>query len=68
MDVFTLLVWIIIFIIVGRALYWAITRLVAAFQIPEPVATVILVVAVLLLLLGFLGQVGFIPGIHPWHH
>lgn len=57
-----LIVYIIFFIIAAGVLWWAINALITAFAIPQPFATVILVVVMLLLLLGFLDVAGVFTG------
>ncbi len=49
-----------VFLIVMGVVWWAATRLIAAFGIPEPVATVILVVIVLLMVLAVLDFTGIL--------
>jgi len=58
----SLIIWILIFILVAGIAWWAITRLIAAFGIPDPLSTIIQVVVILILLLAFLGQVGVFGG------
>lgn len=50
----TLLVWLLLFCV----LYWAATRLMAAFGVGEPIHTVILVILVILAVYVLIGLVG----------
>jgi predicted PurR-regulated permease PerM len=40
---------------------WAVQRLTSAFSVPEPIATTLLVIVVVVALLWFLGQVHLSP-------
>jgi hypothetical protein len=62
MNVLMILIWLIVFLIVGGVLWWAIGKLVVAFNVVEPLRTVIMVVVVLLLVLGFLDVIGAFSG------
>jgi len=57
-----LIVYIIFFLIAAGILWWAVNALITAFAVPQPFATVIIVVTILLLLLGFLDVVGVFTG------
>jgi hypothetical protein len=50
-------------VLVVCVLLWVVQRLLAAFSVGEPVATVVYVVVVLICLFYVLGQFGFGPGI-----
>ena len=55
-----------LFVIVGCVLYWAVLKILAAFGIGDPIATVVQVLLVILLLFGFLDafgvvQLGLVP-------
>ena len=49
-------------ILVLGVVFWAAQRLLAAFSVPDPVRTVVLVVLVLVALVWFLGVAG-VPGL-----
>ena len=49
-------------IIIG-VVFWAARKLIAAFAIPEPIATVVYVVLVLICLFWILQQLGVAPGL-----
>lgn len=54
-------------VLVICVLFWAAQRLMAAFSVPDPIRTVVLVVLVLIALVWFLGVVGLGPtrlGLH----
>lgn len=53
-----LIIGIIVFILVAGILWWAVNALVGAFAIPQPLATIIQVVVILVLLLAFLNYAG----------
>lgn len=57
------IIGILVAIIVIGIVLWAARALIAAFSIPQPIATVIYVVLVLLILLWILGQLGVGPSI-----
>jgi len=52
-----------IFLIVAGVIVWAARKLMAAFGIGDPLATVIYVILVVLLLIAFLNQMGFGPNL-----
>mgnify|MGYP003576809729 CR=1 FL=1 len=55
------LLGLLVFLIVACVVVWAARALLAAFGIGDPIATVVYVLLVVLLLVGFLGQVGWGP-------
>lgn len=57
MTLLGLLVW----LIVACVIVWAARKILAAFGIGDPIATVVWVVLVVLLLIAFLSQVGLSP-------
>ena len=57
------LIGILVVLLVFCLIYWAATRLMAAFGIGEPVHTVVIVVLVLLFIFVLLGQLGYGPGL-----
>lgn len=59
MTLLGLLVW----LIVAGTIIWAARKLLAAFGIGDPIATVVWVILVVLLLLAFLSQVGLSPNL-----
>ncbi len=54
MNLVALLVWLLVFCIV----YWAATRILAAFGVGEPIHTVVIVILVIVGLYILLGQLG----------
>ena len=58
------LLGLLIFLIVACVVVWACQRILAAFGIGDPIATVVYVVLVVLLLVAFLGQIGWGPAAH----
>lgn len=48
----TLLIVLVIFLLVAGVLFWAVQRLCAAFGVPEPIRTVIIVLFVLIVVIG----------------
>ena len=52
------IITILLFLIVAGFCWWACNALIGAFGIPQPIATVIIVVVMALLLIGFLDMVG----------
>jgi hypothetical protein len=58
----SLLVSILVFLIVAGAVWWCAQQLIAAFSIPNPIATVITVVIILVILFAFLNMTGILPG------
>lgn len=63
----SLLIGILVFVIVAGVCWWAINALVGAFGIPQPLATIIQVVVILVLLIAFLnmsGILGSTGGLH----
>ncbi len=59
------IIGILIFVLVLCVVVWAVRALLAAFSVPEPIATVVWVLAVLLCLLALLGETGVIgSGLH----
>jgi hypothetical protein len=60
-----LIIAILVFVLVAGVLWWAVNALVGAFGIPNPLATIIQVVVILILLLAFLDMTGiFAGGLH----
>jgi high-affinity K+ transport system ATPase subunit B len=57
------IIGILIAIIIIGVLLWATRSLITAFSIPNPIATIIYVVVVILILIWFLNQVGFNTGL-----
>jgi hypothetical protein len=57
------LLGIIILLIIIGIIFWAARALIAAFSIPQPIATVIYVILVLVVLLYLLNQIGVGPAI-----
>ena len=56
MSILTLLIG----LIIGCVLYWAVMRILAAFGVGEPIATVVQVILVLLVVFWLLGQFGVV--------
>ena len=54
----SLLLPIVILVLVGAVLYWAVLKILAAFGIGDPIATVVQVLLVILLLVVFLDAIG----------
>jgi len=54
----SLIIGIIVFVLVAGVLWWVINALIGAFGIPQPLATIIQVVVILILLLAFLNYAG----------
>jgi hypothetical protein len=59
MSVLTLLVGLLVICLI----YWAATRIMAAFGVGEPIHTVVVVVLVLLAIWWLLGVLGIAPGL-----
>ncbi len=57
------LLGILVLLVIFGLVWWAATRLMAAFGIGEPVHTIVVVVLVILFVLVLLGQLGIGPGI-----
>jgi hypothetical protein len=57
-----LIIAILVFVLVAGVLWWAVNALVGAFGIPNPLATIIQVVVILILLLAFLDMTGIFGG------
>jgi fatty-acid desaturase len=58
----TLLVWLIVVLVIAGLIFWCVNRLSAAFGIPEPVRTVIIVALVVIVVVGVLyALTGAIP-------
>lgn len=55
---------VLVVIIIMGVVFWAARALIAAFQIPDPIATVIYVVIVILCLFIVLGWLGIGPGVN----
>jgi hypothetical protein len=53
----------VIFLIVACVIIWSAQKILAAFGIGDPIATVIYVLLVLLMLFAILGQFGFGPDV-----
>lgn len=49
-----LLIYLIIFLIVAGLIFWAVTKLSAAFGVPEPIKTVIIVLLVVICVIALL--------------
>jgi len=60
----SLLLSILVFLIVAGVIWWCANQLIAAFGIPAPIGTVVLVVLILLLLFAFLDMTGIMGGLH----
>ncbi len=58
----SLLISLLIGIIVLGVVFWAARSLIAAFKIPDPIATVIIVVLVLISLVVVVSWLGLLPG------
>lgn len=58
----SLIIGIIVFVLVAGICWWAANALVGAFGIPQPLATIIQVVVILVLLLAFLDMTGILGG------
>mgnify|MGYP001581381347 CR=1 FL=1 len=58
------LLGLLIFLIIACVVVWAAQRILAAFGIGDPIATVGYVLLVIFLLIGFLGQIGYGPASH----
>jgi energy-converting hydrogenase Eha subunit B len=50
----TLLIYVVVFLIIAGLLFWAINRLCAAFGIPEPIHTVLIVALVIIVIVALL--------------
>lgn len=48
----TLLIYVIVLLIIGGLIFWAVNKLSAAFGIPEPIRTVIIVLLVVIIVIG----------------
>jgi hypothetical protein len=58
----TLLIYVLIFLTIAGLLFWAINKLSAAFGIPEPIKTVLIVILVVVVVVGLLyALMGAIP-------
>jgi hypothetical protein len=57
------LITLLVFVIVACLAYWAVMRLLGAFGIGDPIATVVQVILVIMLLVALLGQLGYGPGV-----
>ena len=57
-----MLIPLVVAILVVAVLYWAVTRLLVAFGVPEPIRTVVLVLFVLAALLWLVGYAGIFHG------
>lgn len=57
------LIGLLVVIIIFGAIYWAATRLMAAFGIGDPIHTVVVVLLVLIALVWLAGQFGYGPGL-----
>ena len=57
------LIGILIVLIIIGVVFWAARALIGAFAIPDPIATVVYIVLVLIVLLWLLNQVGYGPNI-----
>jgi hypothetical protein len=68
MDLLSLFLSLIVLLLIFGLLYWAVHRIEAAFGVPEPIVgviDVILVVAVVLVLIGFF--TGRVPPVYVGH-
>lgn len=54
LGLLTLLIYVVVALIVLGLLWWAVTRLSAAFGIPEPIKTVIIVLLVIICVIAIL--------------
>lgn len=57
------LIGILIALIIIGVIFWAVRALIGAFGIPDPIATVVYVLLVLITLLWILNQIGYGPNI-----
>lgn len=57
------LIGILIVLIIVGVVFWCARQLIRAFSIPDPIATVIYVLLVLVALVWLLGQIGYGPNI-----
>lgn len=58
------MITILIVLLVAAVLLWAARAIIAAFQVPQPIATVIYVIIVLIVLLWILSAAGLhVPGL-----
>lgn len=55
------LLGILVALIIIGVVFWAARKLIAAFSIPEPIATVIMVVLVIVCLFWIVGELGVLP-------
>jgi hypothetical protein len=68
MDLVSLLVSLLVLLVVGCLVYWAVHRIEAAFGIPGPIVALIDVILVIVLVLVLLGYVsGGVPLIRLGH-
>jgi len=56
------LIGLLIALVIIGVIFWAVRALIGAFGIPDPIATVIYVILVLIILFWILGQLGVGPG------
>ena len=57
------LIGILVLLLIFGLVYWAATRLLAAFGVGEPVHTIVIVLLVLLFVFALLGELGYGPGL-----
>lgn len=57
------LIGLLVALVILGLLYWAATRIMAAFGIGEPIHTLVIVVLVIIAVLYLLGLVGYGPGL-----
>ena len=57
------LIGLLLLLVVGCFVYWAATKIMAAFGIGEPVHTIVIIVLVGLFLLALAGLFGYGPGV-----
>jgi hypothetical protein len=68
MDLVSLLVSLLVLLVVGSLIYWAVHRIEAAFGVPGPIVAVVDVILVIILVLVLLGYVtGGVPLIRLGH-
>ncbi len=55
-----------VFFIAAGVICWAARRLLAAWSVPNPWATTVYVIIVLICLVVFLNEMGWVGGAHAW--
>lgn len=53
-NLITLLVYLVVFLVIGGLIFWAVNKLSAAFGIPEPIRTVVIVALVIVFVIALL--------------